>query len=59
MGVSARQGPHQGAQKSTSTGTRREASITSCSKVAAAESKDEVVAIVRGWGRGRRSSTLD
>ena len=34
MGVSCLQGPHQGAQKSTSTGTWREASITSLAKVA-------------------------
>ena len=34
MGVSCLQGPHQGAQKSTSTGTVREASSTSLAKVA-------------------------
>ena len=33
-GVSCLHGPHQGAQKSTSTGTAREASITSLAKVA-------------------------
>src|SRR4029453_1865231 len=33
-GVSCLHGPHQGAQKSTSTGTVREASITSLAKVA-------------------------
>src|SRR4029079_6091207 len=32
MGVSCLQGPHQGAQKSTSTGTWREASMTSAMK---------------------------
>src|SRR6185436_4340083 len=35
IGPSARHGPHQGAQKSTTTGTALEASRTSCSKVAA------------------------
>jgi hypothetical protein len=34
MGPSDLQGPHQGAQKSTSTGVVMEAAITSCSKVA-------------------------
>src|SRR5215831_3889895 len=37
-GVSCLQGPHQGAQKSTSTGTAREASITSLTKPAVLES---------------------
>ncbi len=55
--MSARQGPHQGAQKSTSTGTRREASSTSCSKVAVAESNDEVVVMSREWGLHGGSST--
>ena len=32
-GVSCLHGPHQGAQKSTSTGTVRDASITSCMKL--------------------------
>ncbi len=35
MGVSCLQGPHHGAQKSTSTGTLRDASSTSLAKVAA------------------------
>jgi pimeloyl-ACP methyl ester carboxylesterase len=38
-GVSWRHGPHQAAQKSTSTGSSRERSITSCSKVASEVSK--------------------
>src|SRR6476619_1360640 len=39
IGPSARHGPHQGAQKSTTTGTALEASRTSCSKVAAVTSR--------------------
>ena len=38
-GVSWRQGPHHAAQKSTTTGSSRERSMTSCSKVASVASK--------------------
>ena len=41
-GESARHGPHQGAQKSTTTGNVFEASMTSCSKVSVVTSMAEL-----------------
>src|SRR5262245_13043015 len=55
IGFSARHGPHQGAQKSTTTGVRFEASRTSRSKSAVLESK-ECAFTRRLWGRRGRSS---
>ncbi len=49
-GVSWRQGPHQAAQKSTTTGISRERSITSCSKVGLGGGEDHAFdAIPPAW----------
>ena len=62
-GVSCRHGPHHSAQKSTTTGTSCERSMTSCSKVASVTSTDHD-SEGRTPGRGRvqrrigRASTL-
>ena len=53
-GVSCLQGPHQGAQKSTSTGWRFDSSITSFTKVWVVVSLIETV----GGRRGRRSPPI-
>ena len=50
-GVSWRQGPHHAAQKSTTTGSSRERSRTSCSKVASVVSKITPPRIVSARGR--------
>ena len=52
VGVSCLQGPHQVAQKSTSTGTSREAATTSCMKVFWSPSLIMSAAgVLRGWSR--------